>query len=50
MASEAQTSSRKTTAREALIGEIERYLDAVAAFRAAGCEPRWRAERDGGGR
>jgi hypothetical protein len=28
----------------ALIEEIYRYLAAVADFRAAGCEPTWRAE------
>ena len=50
MASEAQTTRRKTSRREALIVEIERYLAAVDAFRRAGCEPRWRAEHDGGGR
>ena len=49
MASEAQTTSR-TPDREALIREIERYLAAVEAFRREGCPPRWRAERDGGGR
>jgi hypothetical protein len=50
MASEAQTTKRSTTRREALIHEIERYLAAVEAFRGEGCEPRWRAEHDGGGR
>ena len=50
MASEAQTTPRKTDQREALIREIERYLAAVEAYRAVGCEPRWRAEHDGGGR
>jgi hypothetical protein len=30
---------------EALVGEIERYLAAVDAFREADCEPRWRRER-----
>jgi hypothetical protein len=49
MASEAQTGSRKQD-REELIREIERYLAAVEAYRAEGCEPRWRVERDGGGR
>jgi hypothetical protein len=49
MASEAQTKSRKQD-REELIREIERYLAAVEAFRVEGCEPRWRAEHDGGGR
>ena len=49
MASEATSRERKPH-REALIPEIERYLAAVEAFRAEGCEPRWRAERDGGGR
>ncbi len=29
---------------EDLIGEIERYLTAVALFRAEGCEPRWASE------
>ena len=29
---------------EALIAEVERYLAAVATFRAAGCEPHWRFE------
>jgi hypothetical protein len=28
----------------ALVEEIRRYLAAVDAFRAAGCEPTWRAE------
>jgi hypothetical protein len=50
MASEAQTTARKTTSGDALIREIGRYLAAVEAFRAEGCEPRWRPERDGGGR
>jgi hypothetical protein len=50
MANEAQTTKRKAALREALIHEIERYLAAVEAFRRAGCEPRWRAEHDGGGR
>ena len=27
-----------------LIGEVERYLVAVAAFRAEGCEPQWQLE------
>ena len=26
---------------ETLVGEIERYLDVVSAFRAVGCEPRF---------
>jgi hypothetical protein len=30
---------------EALVAEIRRYLAAVDAFRAAGCEPRWRTDR-----
>ena len=30
---------------EALVAEIQRYLAAVDAFRAAGCQPRWRRER-----
>ena len=30
---------------EALVGEIERYLAAVDAFRETGCEPCWRQER-----
>jgi hypothetical protein len=50
MASGAQTRKRKTTRREALIHEIERYLAAVDAFRQEGCEPRWRLEHDGGRR
>jgi hypothetical protein len=29
---------------EALIAEIQRYLAAVDAFRAAGCRLRWRRE------
>lgn len=29
----------------ALIGEIQRYLAAVDAFRAAGCRPTWRTDR-----
>jgi hypothetical protein len=28
----------------ALVEEIRRYLAAVEAFRALGCEPTWRAE------
>jgi hypothetical protein len=28
-----------------LIGEAERYLAAVTAFREEGCEPHWRLER-----
>lgn len=28
-----------------LMGEIERYLDAVAVFRALGHEPAWQEER-----
>jgi hypothetical protein len=27
-----------------LVGEAERYLAAVAAFRAEGCEPHWQLE------
>jgi hypothetical protein len=27
-----------------LIGEVERYLAAVAVFRAEGCEPHWQLE------
>ena len=50
MASEVQTTTRKSDRREALLREIERYLAAVEVFRAVSCEPRWRAERDGGGR
>jgi hypothetical protein len=51
MTSEAKTTDRKpTTNGSALIREIERYLAAIDAFRAMGCEPRWRAEHDGGGR
>jgi hypothetical protein len=30
---------------EVLIAEIQRYLAAVDAFRAAGCLPQWRRER-----
>jgi hypothetical protein len=30
---------------EALVAEIQRYLAAVDAFRAAGCRVRWRRER-----
>jgi hypothetical protein len=30
-----------------LVAEAERYLVAVAAFRAEGCEPHWRRERGG---
>jgi hypothetical protein len=29
---------------EALLDEIQRYLAAVDAFRAAGCEPTWRVD------
>ena len=50
MASEAQTTKRKTVRREALIHEIERYLAAVEVFPQEGCEPRWRLEHDGGRR
>ena len=32
------------TAAEKLIDEINRYLAAVDAFRAANCEPTWRPE------
>jgi hypothetical protein len=32
-----------------LIREIARYLSAVEAFRAAGCEPSWRPEPTSGG-
>ena len=49
MASEAKPKERKPD-HGALIPEIERYLIAVEAFRAEGCEPRWRAEHDSGGR
>lgn len=49
MASEAKPTERKPV-RDTLITEIERYLTAVEAFRTQGCEPRWRAEHDGGGR
>jgi hypothetical protein len=31
--------------RDTLLGEVERYLDAVAVFRALGLEPSWRPER-----
>jgi hypothetical protein len=31
-----------------LADEARRYLDVVEAFRAAGCEPRWRPELRGG--
>jgi hypothetical protein len=34
----------------ALIDEIERYLAAVEAFRAAGCEPTWRTDLRSAGR
>ena len=34
----------ETIAVEALMSEIERYLAAVDAFRAEGCNPRWRPE------
>jgi len=50
MASEAQTTKRRRSRREALIDEIQRYLAAVEVFRAEGCDPRWRVERNGGGR
>ncbi|HUK93444.1 MAG TPA: hypothetical protein VLU96_00155 [Gaiellaceae bacterium] len=33
----------------ALIDEIRRYLAAVDAFRAAGCEPAWHAEHPAAG-
>ena len=29
-----------------LLGEARRYLAAVDAFRAEGCEPAWRTERE----
>jgi hypothetical protein len=32
--------------REALVAEIERYLEAVECFRALGCEPGWRGDPD----
>ena len=35
---------------EKLVREIERYLAAVDAFRAAGCSPEWRFEPLGGTR
>jgi hypothetical protein len=31
---------------EALVAEIERYLEAVECFRALGCEPGWRGDPD----
>ncbi len=31
---------------ERLMEEVDRYLAAVALFRALGCEPGWRAELD----
>jgi len=31
-----------------LAAEANRYLEVVEAFRAAGCEPRWRPEPQGG--
>jgi len=34
----------------ALVEEIRRYLAAVDAFRAAGCEPAWRTEYPAGAR
>jgi hypothetical protein len=34
--------------RESLVGEIERYLRAVDAFRREGCEPGWRREPPAG--
>jgi hypothetical protein len=37
----------KTIATD-LADEARRYLDVVEAFRAAGCEPRWRPEPEGG--
>jgi hypothetical protein len=49
MASETKPTERKPD-QSALIHEIERYLITVEAFRGEDCEPRWRAEHDGGGR
>jgi hypothetical protein len=34
----------RSTRREDLVAEIERYLAAVAVFRAEGREPQWRPE------
>jgi hypothetical protein len=48
MASEAPATKR-TTDREQLVREIERYLAAIESFRREGCEPRWRAEYGHGG-
>ena len=31
---------------EKLTSEVERYLEAVAVFRALGCEPRWRSDSE----
>jgi hypothetical protein len=36
---------REEIESRALIEEIERYLAALAVFRAQDCEPTWRAER-----
>ena len=36
---------KETTITGLLVAEAVRYLVAVDAFRAAGCEPRWEAER-----
>jgi hypothetical protein len=40
----------ENTRREDLVAEIERYLAAVAIFRAEGREPRWRLESSKRGR
>jgi hypothetical protein len=40
----APTHHTEDLAIEALLSEIERYLAAVDAFRAEGCNPRWRPE------
>jgi len=34
----------QSTGTADLVGEVERYLAAIAIFRAEGCEPHWRLE------
>jgi hypothetical protein len=36
--------AKEASPMKRLLDEIMRYLAAVDAFRAEGCEPRWRAE------
>ena len=45
MRREAHSRRMTKTGRADLITEAERYLAAVAVFRAEGCEPHWRLEQ-----